>query len=85
MVKGSTYYAKLDAGVSLTGYSCSWKLVDKNFITVLNGSGFTGSTFFEVSFNTDSLGYGLYHLSVFATFPDSFIQNILSEEIKITA
>jgi len=83
MVKGSTYYAKLDAGVSLTGYTGSWNLT-KDGKVVKSGIMLVTGTYVVVQFSTDDLSVGKYFLVCLVTFPDSFVQAVHEEEINLT-
>lgn len=83
MVKGSTFYAKLDAGLSLVGYTGSWVLT-KDGKATKNGTMPVTGTYVVCTFPTSDLSYGMYHLSCLVTFPDGFVQAVHSEEIQIT-
>lgn len=86
MVKGETYYRKLQSApsVDLSGYTGTWKL-SQNSNDVANFSGTLSQTgsYYEVMFQTASLGFGSYRVECFNIHPDGFIECILDEIIEI--
>ena len=87
MVKGETYYRKLQStpSVDLNGYTGAWQLSQNgNAVTNFSGSLSKTGSYYEVTFQTATLGLGSYRVECFNTHPDGFIECILDDKISIT-